>query len=285
MKFYSKYIIAALLLVLAGSFVIPICQAQSQPRVITRVLNLDSDGGYLGIEMKDVTADNMSTYKLKEERGVIVNSVVDGSPAQDAKLQEKDVILEYAGNKVWSTQQFSRLVKETPAGRTVELRVSRDGKRLELAAKIGKRETRSNRTGDETGRNVWVLPAPNDRPFEDYFRGLPDGIPTPRTAGKPRLGVTLLPLTDQLGEHLGVADGKGALVSSVAKDSPSEGKLNSGDVITEANGKSVNNPDDLARVVRENEGGTINLKVVRNKREMTIVVDLPSEENEGGYRL
>jgi serine protease Do len=285
MKFYSKYIIAALVLVLAGSLAVPICQAQAQPRVITRVLNMDSDGGYLGIGMKEVTADDMSTYKLKEERGVIINSVVQGSPAEEAKLQEKDVILEFADIHVWSTQQFSRLVKETPVGRTVELGISRDGKRLELAVKIGKREARSDRAGNEAGRNMWVLPAPNDRLFEDYFRGLPDGIPVPRTEGKPRLGVTLLPLTDQLGEHLGVPGGKGALVSSVAKDSPSAGKLNSGDVITEADGKTVNNPDDLARVVRENEGGTIILKVIRDKKKMTITVSLPSEENQRGYRL
>lgn len=285
MNFFSKYIIAVLVLVLAGSLATPICQAQAQPRVFTRVLNIDPDGGYLGIGMKEVTVDNMSTYKLKEERGVIINSVVQGSPAEEAKLQEKDVILEFADIHVWSTQQFSRLVKETPVGRTVELGISRDGKRLELAVKIGKREARSDRAGNEAGRNMWVLPAPNDRLFEDYFRGLPDGIPVPRTAGRPRLGVTLLPLTDQLGEHLGVPGGKGALVSSVAKDSPSAGKLNSGDVITEADGKTVNNPDDLARVVRENEGGTITLKVIRDKKEMTITVSLPSEEHQRGYRL
>jgi serine protease Do len=285
MKFYSKFFIAALVLVLASSLAAQVCQAQTQPRVITRVLNLDPGGGYLGIEMKEVTADNMSTYKLKEERGVIINSVVQGSPAEEAKLQEKDVILEFADSQVWSTQQFSRLVKETPIGRTVGLVISRDGKRLELAAKIGKREARSYRAGNETGRDVWVLPDPNGRPFEEYFRGLPGVMSLPGMAARPRLGVTLLPLTDQLGEHLGVPGGKGALISSVAENSPSAGKLNSGDVITEADGKTINNPDDLARVVRENKGATVTLKVIRNKTEMTIAIDLPSEENEKGYRL
>ena len=97
-------------------------------------------GSYLGIEMENVTADNMSSYKLSAELGVIVRTVEKGSPAEAANLREKDVIVEYAGMPVFSTMQLTRLVQETPEGRTVNLVISRDGKKLDLNVKMGKRE-------------------------------------------------------------------------------------------------------------------------------------------------
>ena len=107
---------------------------------IEKDIRVETGGAYLGIEMEDVTTDNMASYKLASERGVIVRNVVKGSPAEAAGLQEKDVILQYAGTAVFSARQMSRLVRETPVGRKVELAVSRDGKPLTLTAKIGKRE-------------------------------------------------------------------------------------------------------------------------------------------------
>src|SRR4029079_16053180 len=83
---------------------------------------------------------NMASYQLTDERGVIVRTVEKGSPAEAANLQEKDVILEYAGMPVFSTTQMMRLVQETPEGRKVILGVSRDGKKLDLTVNIGKRE-------------------------------------------------------------------------------------------------------------------------------------------------
>ena len=117
MSSFAKYQIAALIGLFASAA--PLCQAQNV---------MFSSGAYLGIQMADVTASNMSQYKLSSERGVIVRSVVKGSPAEAANLQNGDVILEFAGYPVWSSLQLSRLVQETPVGRKVELIVSRDGK-------------------------------------------------------------------------------------------------------------------------------------------------------------
>ena len=101
---------------------------QSQPVALAQVrpfgiVDLDT-GSYLGIRMEDVTSDNMASYKLDAERGVIVRSVDKGSPAEEASLREKDVILEYDGIPVISSTQLKRLVQETPPGRRAEQRCS-----------------------------------------------------------------------------------------------------------------------------------------------------------------
>src|SRR5881296_3300132 len=80
---------------LAAACVLPFGLAQSRGGGVIERFN--SGGSYLGIEMDEVTADNMATYKLSAERGVIVRQVEKGSPAADAGIEEKDVVAEYDG--------------------------------------------------------------------------------------------------------------------------------------------------------------------------------------------
>ena len=280
MSSLSKHGVAIAVILLACSVTLPFSTAQS--RSYSNVIPLDQSGSYLGIEMENVTADNMAKYKLGSEKGVIVRSVAKGSPAEAANIKEEDVILEFSGTPVWSTLQFSRLVKETPPGRKVDMVVSRDGKRVNLSAKI---ETREERRADN---RMEIVPREFFGPgTRNYGFRIPDmrddnsGEPSPE---KPRLGVSVQPLTDQLGDFLGVPKKKGVLVASVLEGSPSAGKLKSGDVITSVDGKEPADPADLARLIRDKSEGSVTLKVVRDKKEITVVVNLPAEEGKG-YKL
>jgi serine protease Do len=253
-----------------------------QTRTFSNILQLDSKA-YLGIQMEDVTAENVAKYKLSAERGVIVRSVMKGSPAEAVNLQVDDVILEFGGTQVWSSMQLSRLVAETPTGRKVELEISRDGKRLNLSAQV------KERTDREIDDRAGILPrdlfGPNGRFFEFRMPDAPNRTERPANA-KPRLGVTLQPLTDQMAAYLGVEGKKGVLVSSVAANSASSGKLNAGDVIVFAEGRTIEDPNDLIQLV-QNAEGSISLKVIRNKKEITVVINLPADGNKDdkGYRL
>jgi len=42
----------------------------------------DGDGSYLGVQTEEVTKDNFAKYGLREVRGVAVEKVVEGSPAE-----------------------------------------------------------------------------------------------------------------------------------------------------------------------------------------------------------
>jgi serine protease Do len=280
MNFLNKYSIAIVAILLICSAAIPFSSAQS--RTYSNVIQLDESSSYLGIEMENVNADNMVKYGLGSEKGVIVRSVVKGSPAEEANLKEEDVILEFGGSPVWSTMQFSRLVKETPAGRKVDIVVSRDGKRINLSAKINTREERRADNRMEAVPREFFGPGMQNFGFRiPDMRGENSRESSP---GKPRLGVSLQPLTDQLGEFLGVPKKKGVLVASVLEGSPCAGKLKSGDVIISIDGKETEDPEDLAGLIREKSEGAVTLKVVRDKKEITVVVNLPAEEGKG-YKL
>ena len=276
MSFLNKYGTAIVVIALSCSMAVPFLPAQT--RTYSNVIQLGDNGSFLGIEMEDVTAANMAKYKLSSEKGVIVRSVVKGSPAEDADIKADDVILQYGGYPVWSSMQLSRLVKETPADRKVDIVISRDGKQMNASAKIEMREDR------RASNRMEILPrdffGPDMRNF-DFRRPDIPGTALRESSGKPRLGITIQPLTDQLGEFLGVPGKKGVLVASVIDGSPSSGKLKSGDVIISVDGKDTEEPDDLTRLIREKSEGSVTLKVIRDKKEIAVVVTLPAEEGKG----
>ena len=56
------------------------------------------------------------------------------SPAEKAGIKAGDVVVEYDGERVRSARQFTRLVQETPEGRTVAIGLLRDGKKQTVNA-------------------------------------------------------------------------------------------------------------------------------------------------------
>ncbi|MBN2241563.1 MAG: PDZ domain-containing protein [Acidobacteria bacterium] len=274
-----RYLAAAAAFLLAAGLLFPSSYAQN--RVLQLFSPDDSSDAFLGIRMTDVTEKNVSEYKLDSVSGVIVESVVEGSPAEKAALQEKDVLLEFDGAKVRSTMQLSRLVRETPVGREVDLVISRDGKQKSMKVQLEQRnELRSE------SRSI-VIPAPfgegGDRSFSYRF---PDNFPMPEQwedRGAPRLGITVQAITEQLADTLKVPGKRGVLVTSVREESPSAGKLQAGDVIIRADGRTVSDPANLRMVLQRAEGDTISLDVIRDRKEIKVIVNLPGDTGrEGG---
>ena len=85
------------------------------------------------------------------------------------------------------------------------------------------------------------------------------------------LGVRIQTVTKEIAEVENLDEPRGALVASVADGSPSEkGGIKSGDIILEFDGKRINEMSELPKIVAETDvGSTVNVKVWRNKREIT----------------
>jgi hypothetical protein len=96
---------------------------------------------HLGVSLDEVTKDEASRLKLAEERGALVRSVEEDSPAQKAGLKADDVIVRFQGEPVHSARQLARLVREQPEGRTVSLEVLRGGATQRLQATLDEPRT------------------------------------------------------------------------------------------------------------------------------------------------
>ncbi len=85
------------------------------------------------------------------------------------------------------------------------------------------------------------------------------------------LGVRIQTVTKDIADVEKLDEPRGALVASVADNSPSDkGGIKAGDIILEFDGKKINEMSELPKIVAETEvGKKVKLKVWRNKREIT----------------
>ncbi len=233
---------------------------------------LQSGGTYLGVGVKEITAERARALKLREEYGVEITTVEPDSPADKAGLKPGDVVLEYNGQRVEGTQQFVRFVRETPAGRTVRLTVFRNGAAQTITATVAERKGRSfNLPGPNFGEDLRIR---IDKEMQSAMRDIPKVTMSWR-AGV--LGIEGEPLKgSQLGDFFGVKEG--VLVRTVMQGSPAErAGLKAGDVIVKVDDRKVEEPRDISaalRAVRDASKKTIPVVVIRERKEMTVQVTL-----------
>jgi len=91
--------------------------------------------------MRDVDTASAAQLKLKEARGVEVTTVDHDAPANKAGMKVHDVILEMNGQAIAGEAQLTRMLHDTPAGRSVSLLVSRDGQQWVLTVQLADRAT------------------------------------------------------------------------------------------------------------------------------------------------
>ena len=233
----------------------------------------------IGVRLSDVSADQVKTYKLSKAEGAVVEAVNSNSPAATAGLREKDVIVDFDGERVRSASHLARLVTETPAGRDVAMGVMRDGRKTTLHIKpeagngsvfdptfSGMFDPEQIRIfGEQAGRAAREM----GRNIPEMMEGLRDGM-----GNRGRLGVSIQDVTPDLAEYFGVKSG--VLVASVTPDSAgAKAGLKAGDVITAVDNQPVTSPSELVRALPTGTGThDVALKVVRDKKELTVKATL-----------
>ena len=78
--------------------------------------------GYLGIEMRDVSEDQLGALKLKDARGAEITNLDHDGPACKAGMRMHDVILQMNGQVVENEDQLRRMLRDMPVGRSVSFR-------------------------------------------------------------------------------------------------------------------------------------------------------------------
>ena len=95
--------------------------------------------GFLGANLADVTPALAANLDLPVERGVAVVSVADGSPADEAGLQDDDIILRMAGQDVDNSGELLQILAQYNAGQTVEVEFLRGDQRQSTEVTLGER--------------------------------------------------------------------------------------------------------------------------------------------------
>jgi len=231
-------------------------------------------GTSVGVGVRDVDEADIKREKLQGSMGAVVEDVHADSAAAKAGMKAGDIIVSFDGERVRSARHFERLVTETPAGRTVDATVMRDGSRVNLKLTVAtvnpfdplKFYTYSFKGQPENWTmkpEAWTLSMPKMDGFYTGNLGPQFGL-----YGRSRLGVGVQNLTDQLGEYFGTS--QGALVTAVDDNTPAKvAGLKAGDVITRINGEAVRDSADLRRKLSAAKGETT-ITVMRDRKELTL---------------
>jgi len=265
-------------LVLAGGLA-PAAHAQNRDSLV-RAFDIGR-GSRLGVTVHDI--EDADTKDSKQpQAGVVIDTVDPGGPADRAGIKSGDAVTEFDGERVRSVRQFSRLVQETPSGRSVAVAVARGGQRLSV-------NVTPERTtfGDDFGLRLLETPraAPPAPPAPPALPVIPR-TPRPPAPAAPfeffgmvngrRLGISIETLDDQLAQYFGVKDG--VLVKSVSRDSSAEkAGVKAGDVITSVNGRHVYEVSDVNRALeRMDDTDDYTVEIVRDKKAQTLKGKLES---------
>ncbi|MEM9157525.1 MAG: PDZ domain-containing protein [Verrucomicrobiota bacterium] len=95
---------------------------------------------YLGVQVTPIQPETASQLDLDPEMGVVVNFVEENSPAEEAGLEQYDVLLKLDDQLLIGTRQIGVLVRSKAAGDSVELTYIRKGKKDTLDLVLGERE-------------------------------------------------------------------------------------------------------------------------------------------------
>jgi serine protease Do len=112
------------------------------------------------------------------------------------------------------------------------------------------------------------------RPTDAALRERIDALGRGESVTRPRLGIAVAPslVARRLRRSVGLADREGLLVRGVEEGSPAErAGIREGDLLVEAAGRAVADPDTLNEVLIET-GLPIELKIVRGDEERTVSV-------------
>jgi len=180
--------------------------------------------GYLGITMQALDRELADYFGRADLTGAVVNSVIEGSPAQQAGLRTGDIITHIDGVAVETEKEedlggFQRLVAGVEPGRKIAVRVMRKDELREFEVTIG------------TQPKVEPAQAESD------------------------VGFHVQEITKNLARSHRLASDRGAFVHFVARGSPAaEAGLFAGDVIERIESEEVGDLEDFRRALEQVTG-------------------------------
>jgi len=279
-RLWIPVLIAALLLIPTAGFAGDEHAPHDAPVVIS--FSGSGNGAFLGVTVEE-EIDH-------PEGGARVMSIIEDSAAEQAGLQKGDVIVGLDAATIRGPKGLTHGLQEFEPGDEVSITVLRDGREQTLDVELGKHRGLRIHSGN-------VVMAPHvkllhcDDEDEDCnlsFNWNCEGDDCEGMSfdfnrflsGRPLLGVQLVPVTDELREHMGSEAGVGVLVSRIVSGSAAEDAgVEVGDMIVAIDGDAVEDVSDIREALARNVGRTFGLEVIRDRRTIRLDVTLPEPDD------
>lgn len=228
-----------------------------------------------------------------EEDRTVIRTVDPDSPAELAKLEPGDVVLEFGGRDVSGPDVLAAEVRKRKPGQDVTLKIERDGKPLDVKVKLGEYpEAEAFREmeirfpdlfGLEEGAPL-IAPRsvlPERAPERTAPRALRPKAPKGVFESRKFIGVYCNELNPELAEHFGVKEGTGLLVARLTEGGPAaKAKMRVGDVIVRVDGERIETIDALIDLVQDRpKGAKVKVEFLRDKKSLIAEVEVAEEDS------
>jgi serine protease Do len=235
---------------------------------------------YLGVDIVDVEPDQVSVLRLRDAKGAEITRVDHDGPAGKAGLREHDVVLKVNDLAIENEEQFRKALRETPAGKSVALTLSREGQMMTVTAQLANRAEVERRAWEQHFTVPEPLATENYPPVPDVAVVAPPpsshGFISGHLLWTPYTGLMLDIMGTQLAEFFGAKNGKGLLVRSVEPNSPAAvAGIRAGDVVVRVNGGTIGSKADWTRAIHDAKGRPAEVTLLRERHEVTL--NLPTD--------
>ncbi|OGK06507.1 MAG: hypothetical protein A2487_21495 [Candidatus Raymondbacteria bacterium RifOxyC12_full_50_8] len=95
--------------------------------------------GWLGVDLQAIDPDLANALDLQSAEGALIARVQPKSPAEEAGLQNGDVVLAFNGRDIHSIHELRNMVAHSAPHKSVECKILRQGKKLAIKAVMGAR--------------------------------------------------------------------------------------------------------------------------------------------------
>jgi serine protease Do len=164
--------------------------------------------GWIGVSIQEITPDLAKSCGIKEKKGALVSQVFKDGPADKAGIQQGDVIMEFDRRIIVESKDLPRIVAAIPVGKSVTVKLLRNGNVITKDLKVGEME---------------------EKPVE-----------TAKAPSGKRLGIGIQDITPEIARALSLSDTSGVVVTQVELGSAAANAgIRQGDIIREVNRKPV----------------------------------------------
>ena len=182
--------------------------------------------GVLGVRIRTLDGNLAKEKDIDITKGVYVDNVLENSAAEQAGIQENDIILSVDGKNLRSSPELQGAIAQHRPGEEVVLKINRDGKEMDIKVTLNNREGSTSLTSKDTRQVVKIL------------------------------GADLKDVDPEMADKLNINGGV-KVTKLYAGKLKKYTQMRDGFIITSVNGESVKSTDELVDILEQESGGVM----------------------------
>jgi len=249
-KIWAIYLIILVIIggaVLAGLFLDRVVKGTPGGGLEVNTKKVEAVKSFLGTELMELNEVIKRQLDISTDQGALINSVIEGSPADKSGMQRGDVIMQFDRKRVRDVTHLQELIADTSPGDRVKIAVERDNTSKVFYVKLEEAPVSTYPVSLTQGQPQGQIP--------------PQTQQQGQTPSQPGWGMSVAPIDPDIGQKYGLAQGqKGILVTSVIPGGgASAAGIQVGDIVIAANNQPTEGLSQLYTAIAGGQSAVLDI--------------------------